>query len=274
MPKLVVKHRWFDGHDNQQALRGRKNRMASHHNFKRNTELGYKRILLKISGEALMGPLKFGIHSPTVARVAGEIKKVHDLGPEICMVIGGGNIFRGLEVAEQGIPRTTADHMGMLATVMNALAMQTHLEKLDIQTRVLSAIRLDEMCEPYILRRSLRHLEKKRVCIFAAGTGNPFFTTDTAATLRASELYCDAVFKGTKVNGVYDKDPVKNPDAQRYVNISYEDVIQKDLRVMDTAAIAMARDNNLPIIVFSLEEPGGFEGIIKGLGTYSIINNN
>ncbi|MCY3725909.1 MAG: UMP kinase [Paracoccaceae bacterium] len=237
-------------------------------------KLGYKRILLKISGEALMGPLKFGIHSPTVARVAGEIKKVHDLGTEICMVIGGGNIFRGLEVAEQGIPRTTADHMGMLATVMNALAMQTHLEKLDIQTRVLSAIRLDEMCEPYILRRSLRHLEKKRVCIFAAGTGNPFFTTDTAATLRASELYCDAVFKGTKVSGVYDKDPVKNPDAKRYDLISYEDVIQKDLRVMDTSAIAMARDNNLPIIVFSLEEPGGFEGIIKGLGTYSIIKNS
>ncbi len=236
-------------------------------------KIGYKRILLKISGEALMGSNEFGIWTPTVAEVAREIKKVHDLGTELCMVIGGGNFFRGVQGAEHGIPRTTADHMGMLATAINALAMQTHLEKLDVQTRVLSAIRLDEMCEPYIQRRALRHLERKRVCIFAAGTGNPFFTTDTAATLRASELNCEAVFKGTKVDGVYDKDPVKNQDAQRYQTISYEDVIQKDLRVMDTSAIAMARDNKLPIIVFSLEEPGGFEDIIKGLGTYSIINN-
>jgi len=232
----------------------------------------YQRVMLKISGEALMGPQGYGLHPPTVQRIAEEVQSVHALGIEICMVIGGGNIFRGLQGSAQGMERTTADYMGMLATVMNALAMQSALEELGIFTRVISAIRMDEVAEPYIRRRAVRHLEKKRVCIFAAGTGNPYFTTDTAATLRANEMSCEAIFKGTKVDGVYDKDPARFADAKRYDDITYDEVLQKNLRVMDASAIALARDNKLPIIVFSLDEPGGFCGVLAGQGTYTIVH--
>ena len=233
------------------------------------SKVTFNRVMLKISGEALMGDQGFGLNPPTVQRIANEVKSVHDLGVEICMVIGGGNIFRGLQGSAQGMERTTADYMGMLATVMNALAMQSALEELGIHTRVISAITMNEVADPYIRRRAVRHLEKKRVCIFAAGTGNPYFTTDTAATLRANEMACEAIFKGTKVDGVYDKDPAKFDDAVRYDAVSYDDVLQKRLGVMDASAIALARDNNLPIIVFSLDEPGGFKGILAGEGTYT-----
>ena len=235
-------------------------------------QTSFKRVMLKISGEALMGEQGFGLHPPTVERIADEVKSVHDLGVEICMVIGGGNIFRGLQGSAQGMERTTADYMGMLATVMNALAMQSALEARNVFTRVISAIPMDQVCEPYIRRRAVRHLEKKRVCIFAAGTGNPYFTTDTAATLRASEMACQAIFKGTKVDGVYDKDPAKNPDAVRLDNVTYNEVLAKRLAVMDASAIALARDNGLPIIVFSLDEAGGFKGILAGKGTYTTVS--
>ncbi len=233
----------------------------------------YKRVLLKISGEALMGDAGYGLNPPTVQKIAQEVKAVHDMGVEICMVIGGGNIFRGLAGSAQGMERTTADYMGMLATVMNALAMQSALEGLGVFTRVISAIRMDEVAEPYIRRRAVRHLEKKRVVIFAAGTGNPYFTTDTAATLRANEMACEAIFKGTKVDGVYDKDPNKFDDAKRYDEVSYDEALAKRLGVMDASAIALARDNNKPIIVFSLDEPGGFRGILAGQGTYTRVTN-
>ena len=236
------------------------------------TQVQFKRVLLKISGEALMGDQGYGLHPPTVERIAAEVKTVHDLGAEICMVIGGGNIFRGLQGSAQGMERTTADYMGMLATVMNALAMQSSLEAQGIHTRVVSAIPMDQVCEPYIRRRAVRHLEKKRVVIFAAGTGNPYFTTDTAATLRASEMACEAIFKGTQVDGIYDKDPKQHKDAVRYDAVTYDEVLQKRLKVMDASAIALARDNNLPIIVFSLDEPGGFRGILSGNGTYTKVH--
>ena len=230
----------------------------------------FNRVMLKISGEALMGDKGFGLNPPTVERIAKEVKSVHDLGVEICMVIGGGNIFRGLQGSAQGMERTTADYMGMLATVMNALAMQSALEAEGIHTRVISAITMNEVAEPYIRRRAVRHLEKKRVCIFAAGTGNPYFTTDTAAALRANEMACEAILMGKNgVDGVYDKDPAKHSDAKRYDTVSYDDVLAKRLGVMDASAIALARDNNLPIIVFSLDEPGGFKGILAGQGAYT-----
>jgi len=232
----------------------------------------FRRVMLKISGEALMGDQGYGLHPPTVERIAREVRSVHEMGVEICMVIGGGNIFRGLQGSAQGMERTTADYMGMLATVMNALAMQSSLEAIGVFTRVISAIPMDQICEPYIRRRAVRHLEKKRVCIFAAGTGNPYFTTDTAATLRASEMGCEAIFKGTKVDGVYDKDPRKHPDAKRYERVGYTEVLAKGLGVMDATAIALARDNNLPIIVFSLDEPGGLRGILAGEGTYTTVH--
>mgnify|MGYP002713022288 CR=1 FL=1 len=232
----------------------------------------YKRVMLKISGEALMGDQGYGLNPPTVHRIANEVKSVHDMGVEICMVIGGGNIFRGLQGSAQGMERTTADYMGMLATVMNALAMQSALEGLGVFTRVVSAIPMDQVCEPYIRRRAVRHLEKGRVVIFAAGTGNPYFTTDTAATLRANEMACEAIFKGTKVDGVYDRDPKKFPDARRYDHVSFDEALAKRLGVMDASAIALARDNKMPIIVFSLDEPGGFRGILAGEGTYTTVS--
>ena len=233
---------------------------------------GYKRILLKISGEALMGQLKVGLHPPTVNKIASEIKKVHKTGVEVCLVIGGGNIFRGLQGSAQGMERTTADYMGMLATVMNSLAMQSELEKININTRVISAIPMDQICEPYIRRRAVRHLEKNRVCIFAAGTGNPYFTTDTAATLRAIEMKCQAIFKATKVDGIYDKDPEVNPKAKYLETVTYDMALQEKLRVMDASAIALARDNNIPIVVFSLFETDDFLSIVNGKGKFSLVN--
>ncbi len=232
----------------------------------------FRRVMLKISGEALMGDQGYGLHPPTVARIAAEVQAVHALGVEVCMVIGGGNIFRGLQGSAQGMERTTADYMGMLATVMNALAMQSALEALGIHSRVITAIRMDEVAEPYIRRRAVRHLEKKRICIFAGGTGNPYFTTDTAAALRASEMACEAIFMGKQVDGIYDSDPRTNAEARRFDHVSYDDVLQKNLKVMDAAAIALARDNNLPLIVFSLDEPGGFCGILRGEGTYTRVH--
>ena len=220
-----------------------------------------------------MGDLSYGLNPPTVERIAQEIKIVHQLGIEICMVIGGGNIFRGLQGSAQGMERTTADYMGMLATVMNALAMQSALEGLGVHTRVISAIPMDQVCEPYIRRRAVRHLEKERVCIFAAGTGNPYFTTDTAATLRATEMGCEAILKGTKVDGIYDKDPVQHANAKKYNSVSFDEVLQKRLAVMDASAIALARDNSLPIIVFSLNEEGGFKSILSGEGSFTIVEN-
>jgi len=238
------------------------------------SEAPAKRVLIKISGEALMGDQGFGLHPPTVERIAGQVCDLHKAGVEICLVIGGGNIFRGLQGSAQGMERTTADYMGMLATVMNALAMQGALESSGIHTRVVSAIPMDQICEPYIRRRAVRHLEKKRVVIFAAGTGNPYFTTDTAATLRASEMSCQAIYKGTQVDGVYDSDPRKNPDAKRYETVSYDVVLQKNLGVMDASAIALARDNNLPIIVFSLDDANGMAGVVDGLGKFTIVGGS
>jgi len=234
---------------------------------------GYRRILLKLSGEVLMGDQAYGIDPDTVARVAEEVKAAQGTGLQLCLVIGGGYIFRGMSGAAKGMDRAQADYMGMLATVMNALAMQSALEGLGVFTRVVSAIPMDQVCEPYIRRRAVRHLEKSRVCIFAAGTGNPYFTTDTAATLRATEMACEVILKGTKVDGVYDKDPVKFSDAKRYTDITYDDVLAKHLAVMDASAIALARDNNLPIIVFSLDEPGGFKGILAGEGLYTKVSD-
>ncbi|ETA51651.1 MULTISPECIES: UMP kinase [Ponticoccus] len=233
----------------------------------------FQRIMLKISGEALMGPEGYGLHPPTVERIAREVQAVHALGVEICMVIGGGNVFRGLAGSAQGMERTTADYMGMLATVMNALAMQSALEGLGVFTRVISAIRMDEVAEPYIRRRAVRHLEKKRVCIFAAGTGNPYFTTDTAAALRANEMACEAILMGKNgTDGVYDKDPRAHADAVRFDEVTFDEVLSKNLKVMDASAIALARDNNMPLIVFSLDEPGGFRGILEGKGTCTRIH--
>ena len=232
----------------------------------------YKRILLKISGEALMGELRVGLHPPTVNRIASQIKKVHDKGIEVCLVIGGGNIFRGLQGSAQGMERTTADYMGMLATVMNSLAMQSELEKLNVHTRVISAIPMDQICEPYIRRRVVRHLEKNRVCIFAAGTGNPYFTTDTAATLRAIEMKCQAIFKATKVDGIYDEDPILNPEAKYLKEITYDTALRENFKVMDASAIALARDNSIPIIVFSLFETNDFLSIVNGKGKFSLVS--
>lgn len=229
----------------------------------------FRRVLLKLSGEALMGDQGYGLNPPTMKRIAEEVKLAHDRGIEICLVIGGGNIFRGLSGAAQGLDRTQADYMGMLATVMNALGMQGALESVGVQTRVQSAIPMASICEPYIRRRAIRHLEKGRVVIFAAGTGNPYFTTDTAATLRANEMACDALFKGTKVDGVYDSDPKTNPDAERYEYVSYNEVLTKELQVMDASAIALARDNNLPIVVFSLQEAGAMTDVLFGRGRFT-----
>jgi uridylate kinase len=231
----------------------------------------YRRVLLKISGEALMGEQEYGLDSAMVARIAAEVKSVHDLGVQICLVIGGGNIFRGVAGAARGMERATADYMGMLATIMNSLGMQSALERCGIVTRVQSAIAMQAVCEPYIRRRAIRHMEKGRVVIFAAGTGNPFFTTDTAAALRASEMGCDALLKATKVDGVYSADPNKVADAARYDRLTYLDVLSRDLQVMDASAISLARENRIPILVFSIHNPGGFADVIAGKGLFTII---
>lgn len=232
-----------------------------------------KRVLLKVSGEALMGNLSYGIDVGTVSRVAADIKAVVELGVQVCLVIGGGNIFRGLSGAANGMERTSADYMGMLATVMNAIGMQNALETLGIQTRVQSAISMPGICEPYIRRKAIRHLEKGRVVIFAAGTGNPFFTTDTAAVLRAVEMNCDYILKGTQVDGVYCSDPKKNKDAVHYTDIDFKTVITEDLRVMDLTAMTLSGDNNLPLIVFNIGTDGGFENVIKGKGKFTRVSN-
>src|ERR1700760_2983409 len=231
----------------------------------------YKRVLLKVSGEALMGDREYGLDSETVERVAAEVKTVVDMGVEVCLVIGGGNIFRGVSAAAGGMDRAQADYMGMLATVMNALAMQNALERLGVSTRVQSAIPMSTVCEPYIRRRAVRHMEKGRVVIFGAGTGNPFFTTDTAAALRATEMGCDALLKGTQVDGVYSADPRKVPGATRYDRLTYHDVLAKDLKVMDAAAISLSRENRLPIIVFNIHAAGAFAQVMRGEGKFTRI---
>jgi uridylate kinase len=233
----------------------------------------FRRILLKLSGEALMGPNPFGIDPDAVARVAGEVAAAKEAGHELCLVVGAGNIFRGLAAAGQGFDRTSADYMGMLATVMNALAVQNGLEQIGVDTRVLSAIPMATVCEPYIRRRAARHMEKGRIVLFAAGTGNPFFTTDTAAALRAAEMNCDALFKGTSVDGVYDADPKKVPTARRYEQLSFNRVLADDLKVMDASAVALCRDNNIPIVVFNIREQGNLARVLAGEGTATIVNN-
>ncbi len=233
----------------------------------------FNRILLKLSGEALMGPGAFGIDPETVARLAEEIKVAREDGHTLCLVVGGGNIFRGLAGAAKGFDRASADYMGMLATVMNALAVQNALEKIGVDTRVQSAIPMATVSEPYIRRRAVRHMEKGRVVIFAAGTGNPFFTTDTAAALRAAEMGCDALFKGTSVDGVYDADPKKVSGARRYEAISFSQVLSDDLKVMDASAIALCRDNNIPIVVFNIRERGNLARVLGGGGTATIVQN-
>ena len=235
-------------------------------------DLKYRRVLLKLSGEALMGSHEGGLDPEFVTHIADEIRNVHALGAEICLVIGGGNIYRGVSGAAAGMERASADYMGMLATVINSLAMQNALERCGVATRVQSAISMQAVCEPYIRRRALRHLEKKRVVIFAAGTGNPFFTTDTAAALRASEMGCDALLKATKVDGVYDADPHRVPDAARFDRLDYREVLARDLQVMDASAISLARENRIPILVFSLFEGGGFARVVCGGGRYPIID--
>ncbi len=237
-----------------------------------NATPNYRRVLLKLSGEALMGDQDFGLDSGTVDRIAAEIKAVTELGIEVCIVVGGGNIFRGVSGAAAGMDRASADYMGMLATVMNALAMQSALEGIGAQTRVLSAIPMQSVSEPYIRRRAVRHMEKGRIVIFAAGTGNPFFTTDTAAALRASEMGCDALLKATKVDGVYSADPVLDPSATRFDSLKYMDVLSQDLKVMDAAAVSLARENNIPILVFSIHNAGAFIEVVKGGGKYTIIS--
>ena len=232
----------------------------------------YRRVLLKLSGEALMGEGDYGIDPNVVGRIASEVAEVSKLGTEICLVVGGGNIFRGVSGAAAGMERASADYMGMLATVINALALQNACEKVGLHTRVVSAIPMQTICEPYIRRRAVRHMEKGRVVIFAAGTGNPFFTTDTAAALRASEMNCDALLKGTQVDGVYDSDPKKNAAAARLDRLTYLDVLSRDLKVMDHSAISLARENGIPILVFSIHKPGAFAEIIDGQGIYTIIS--
>jgi len=236
------------------------------------TEVKYRRVLLKLSGEALMGDQGHGIDPATIERIATEVKAVHGMGVQVAMVVGGGNIFRGIAGAAAGMDRATGDFMGMLATIINSLALQSALEKLGVQTRVQSAIPMQTVCEPYIRRRAIRHMEKGRAVIFAAGTGNPFFTTDTAAALRASETECEALLKATKVDGVYSADPKKDPIARRYDQLTYLEVLSRDLQVMDAAAIALARENRIPILVFSIHDKGGFADVLAGKGRFTIIS--
>lgn len=231
----------------------------------------YKRILLKLSGEGLMGDKSFGMSAEVIENLARQIKTVHDAGVEVCVVVGGGNIFRGAKEASKGMNRTVADHVGMLATVMNALYIQNALEKNGTPARVLSGLNIPEVCEHYVYRRALRHLEKGRVVIFAAGTGNPYFTTDTGAALRASEMQCDVLLKATQVDGVYDSDPKVNPQAVRYDTVSYDEVIEKQLKVMDIAAIALARENNIPVVVFAQSGKDALEKVVSGKGNFTVI---
>jgi uridylate kinase len=237
-------------------------------------DLKYRRVMLKLSGEALMGERDYGLDPTMFARIADEIRSVHALGVQLCLVLGGGNIFRGLSGEAVGVERASGDYMGMLATVINALAMQNELERRGVPTRVQSAISMQSVCEPYIRRRAIRHLEKDRVVIFGAGTGNPFFTTDTAAALRASEMGCDALLKATKVDGVYDADPLRVAGAKRFERLSYHDVLARDLQVMDAAAISLARENRIPILVFSIFENGGFAAVVQGKGRFTIVDDS
>jgi len=232
-----------------------------------------KRVLLKLSGEVLMGDQQFGIDPAFVMELAKEVKTARETGLEICLVIGGGNIFRGMAGAAQGMDRAQADYMGMLATVMNALAMQSALEQLGVQTRVQSAVQMDQVCEPVIRRRAERHLEKGRIVIFAAGVGAPYFTTDSGAALRAAEMNCDALLKGTSVDGVYDSDPKKNADAKRFDTVTYGKVLADDLKVMDASAVALCRDNDIPIVVFSIREKGNLARVLSGEGVQTIVTN-
>jgi uridylate kinase len=234
----------------------------------------YRRILLKLSGEVLMGNQPFGIDPEFVAQLAREIKQARDSGLEICLVIGGGNIFRGMAGAAKGMDRAQADYMGMLATVMNALAMQNALEQLGVHTRVQSAVQMDTVCEPVIRRRAERHLEKGRVVIFAAGVGSPYFTTDSGAALRAAEMKCDALLKGTSVDGVYDADPKTNPQAKRYETVGYDTVLANNLKVMDASAVALCRDNDIPIVVFSIREQGNLARVLAGEGVQTIVQKD
>src|SRR6202162_3695577 len=238
-----------------------------------NAPARYRRILVKLSGEALLGSEDYGIDPLILKRIAGEIRDLTQMGVQVAVVLGGGNIFRGAGLARAGMDRVTADHMGMLATVINALAMQDALESLGTYARVMSALRINEVCEDYIRRRAVRHLEKGRVVIFGAGTGNPFFTTDTAAALRASEMGCDALLKATKVDGVYDADPHRVPGAQRFDRLDYREVLSRDLQVMDASAISLARENRIPILVFSIFDNGGFAQVVQGKGRYTIIED-
>lgn len=233
----------------------------------------YKRVLLKMSGEVLMGDREYGIDPGTLDRISKDIKAAIDIGVQVCIVVGAGNIFRGVSGAANGLERVTADYIGMLGTVMNALALQSALEKIGVPTRVQSAIPMQAVCEPYVRRRALRHMEKGRVVIFAAGTGSPFFTTDTPAALRASEMDCDALLKGTKVDGVYSADPVKDPSATHFDRLTYMDVLTKDLKVMDATAISMARENHIPILVFSIKEAGSFAKVLQGQGRHTIVTD-
>jgi uridylate kinase len=232
----------------------------------------YRKVLLKVSGEVLMGDTPYGIDMKTVDAVAEQVAEIVRLGVELCLVIGGGNIFRGLSGAAKGMERASADYMGMLATVMNALAMQNALERIGVDTRVQSAIPMQSICEPYIRRRAQRHLDKGRVVIFAAGTGNPFFTTDTAAALRAAEMGCDALLKGTSVDGVYTADPKRDPHARRYERLSYLEVLAQDLKVMDASAISLMRESGIPIVVFSIRQPGALFDVITGQGIHTVIS--
>ncbi len=233
----------------------------------------YKRVLLKISGEALMGDGEYGQDLKTVERICRDIKSAMDIGTELCLVVGGGNIFRGMEGANSGMERASADYMGMLATVLNALAIQNTLERMGVDTRVLSAINMIQICEPYVRRRALRHMERGRVVIFAAGTGNPFFTTDTAAALRANEMGCDLLMKGTQVDGVYDADPRKNKNAKHFDTLSYHEVLVRDLKVMDASAVSLARENKIPIMVFSIHNKDSIAQAVRGKGKFTLITD-
>lgn len=235
--------------------------------------LKYKRVLFKMSGEVLMGPNEFGLHQETIERVALDIKEAVEMGVQVCVAVGAGNIFRGVAGAAQGMDRATADYMGMLGIVINALALQSALENVGVLTRVMSAIPMSAICEPYIRRKAVRHMEKGRVVIFAAGTGNPYFTSDTTAALRASEMNCEALLKGTKVDGIYTADPQKDKTAKRYDTLTYMDVLTKDLKVMDATAISLARENNIPIVVFNVREQGNLAKVLAGTGTFTTVTN-